>query len=271
MPGSSSSGKETILQWFSENKSEIKKILDIGPGWGTYFDLFKPISNKSPHLPMEFNVSREVFITSIHPQRKLRGILGRCGDKAITWDCVEIWEPYIYRFKLYKKYINIFIKDILYFSPNKTYDLVILGDILEHIPKEQAIKVLENIRKFCKYYIISLPLDAETNASPGTGDKDWGNPYEVHKAKWSHKEFKALAFANEFLIAERQGNGELGVYIGKSSIFNQNFIFNNPTSLYQPRNRILKEIWYNKFFFFNYLKRLIPVGIKERLKKWHLK
>jgi len=62
-----------ILEWFNQNQSAIRTILDVGPVQGTYFDLFNPVS-----------------------------------DNKICWECVEIWEPYIYRFKLYRKYQCIF-------------------------------------------------------------------------------------------------------------------------------------------------------------------
>jgi len=73
MPSSLTAGKSIILEWFNQNQSAIRTILDVGPVQGTYFDLFNPVS-----------------------------------DNKICWECVEIWEPYIYRFKLYRKYQCIF-------------------------------------------------------------------------------------------------------------------------------------------------------------------
>jgi predicted SAM-dependent methyltransferase len=230
MPSSSSAGKSIILDWFKKNYSEIQSIMDIGPGMGTYFDLLNPLA-----------------------------------ERKIDWACVEIWEPYIYRFKLYHKYEVIYRENVRNFIPSRVYDLVVLGDILEHMSKEEAIATMEEVRKYAKFYIISLPLDAETNAPAGTGDRDWGNPYEIHRAQWFNEEFLSLPFADEFLVKYKEGG--LGIYIGRSSVFDANYSCKSPTKIYKPRLKFFRSLWHSKKELFSFFKKFIPNRVKKVIKK----
>ncbi|MCX6737835.1 MAG: methyltransferase domain-containing protein [Candidatus Parcubacteria bacterium] len=230
MPSSSPAGKSTILDWFKKNHSEIQSIIDIGPGMGTYFDLLNSFT-----------------------------------EGKIDWACVEIWEPYIYRFKLYRKYKVIYNENIRNFIPDRAYDLVILGDVLEHMSKEDAIAAIEAVRKYAKFYIISLPLDAETNAPAGTGDKDWGNPYEIHRAHWSHEEFLYLPFADDFLVKHKEAG--LGVYIGRSKVFDVDYFCKTPAKIYKLRVKFFRILWYSKKEIFSFFKKFIPAKIKKLIKK----
>jgi hypothetical protein len=57
---------------------------------------------------------------------------------------------------------------------NFEYDLVILGDILEHMSESDAITLWDKISKQAKYAIISIPIIHYHQ------DAINGNPYEVH-------------------------------------------------------------------------------------------
>jgi hypothetical protein len=175
MPGSSEKGKAFIKDWF--DKQNFKTVLDVGPGWGTYSKLLKK--------PDQW------------------------------WDCVEIHEPYIERFNLWEYYNMVFFSDILDFSRDKKYDVVIFGDVLEHMTKEQALEVLSGAKIYSDYVIISLPLDAETNAPPGTGDVDWGNIHELHLAKWSFDEFLTELEILDYDIIATERYPEIAVFIAK--------------------------------------------------------
>ncbi len=147
MPGSSEKGKGIIQEWFARIPKK-HLILDVGPGWGTYSQMLR--------------------------------------EEGQTWHAVEIHEPYVERFQLESLYEQIFIADIREFEPEIQYDLIICGDVLEHMQNAEAVLVLEKLLEKSQYIIVSLPLDAETNAPPGTGDIDWNNPYELHVGQWSH-------------------------------------------------------------------------------------
>jgi hypothetical protein len=88
-------------------------------------------------------------------------------------NAVEVWPPYIEQFNLRNRYDNLFdidVRDMESFD----YDLVILGDVLEHMPEPDAIKLWDRISKEAKYAIISIPIIHYHQ------DAINGNPYEVH-------------------------------------------------------------------------------------------
>lgn len=145
MPGSDPAGKVQTAQWVKSKN--IKTVLDIGPGMGTYSNLFK-----------------------------------QNGLKFDRIDGIEIWEPYINDYDLKNKYNNIFIEDVRVWE-DFNYDLVIFGDVLEHMTKEESISVWKKTSMFAKYAIISIPIIHYPQGEWG------GNPYEEHiKDDWSTKE-----------------------------------------------------------------------------------
>lgn len=178
MPGSSSKGKERIVKWFEAIESK-NLILDIGPGWGTYSKILKA--------------------------------------KGQTWHAVEVHEKYIDRFGLNKLYDKIFIKNIKEFITKNNYDIVILGDVLEHIDNKSASIVIKRLIEKARYLIVSLPLDAETHASKGTGDVDWGNPHELHAGSWSNKMFIHEIYLQGGEVIALEKYSELAVYLIRGS------------------------------------------------------
>jgi len=178
MPGSSKKGKWLISKWF-ESIPRKKCVLDIGPGWGTYSRLLK--------------------------------------KEGEIWHAVEIHKPYVERFKLHALYEKIFIADVRKFIPNRKYDVIIFGDVLEHMVKEEVINVLKRLQMYTSYIIISLPLDAETHAPRGTGDIDWKNPYELHVSSWSNKELINLLCKLDLEIISMEKYYEIAVYLLASS------------------------------------------------------
>lgn len=123
-----------------------KTILDVGAGSGTYADLLKN------------------------------------NGCMITIDAVEVWEPYIKEFNLNKKYRKVYQTDIRDFD-RYNHDLVIFGDILEHMSIEDALEVWNTASKYCSFAVISIPIIHYHQHAIN------GNPYEEHvKEDWSHQE-----------------------------------------------------------------------------------
>jgi len=154
MPGSASEGKDVISLWLEEIDPTYLKILDIGVGKGVMSDYFKE-----------------------HPN------LSEC-----SWTGVEIWEPYgtLEEFDLESKYDELLIGDAreMEFEPER-YDLAICGNVLEHMTKEEAEKLIKKLQKCCKYVIISLVVQVYIRSS----EIDMGeNPYEYHvKKDWTYE------------------------------------------------------------------------------------
>jgi hypothetical protein len=137
MPTSYPLYKDSVRNWFLENVPLNSRILDIGAGCGTYSDL-------------------------------LRGY----GYKM---DAVEIWQPYIDKYELNKKYDVVYNENILTidFVVLDTYDFFILGDVLEHLTLEQGQLVMLFLKQNKKQYLVAVPYEMFQ-------DEYEGNKYETH-------------------------------------------------------------------------------------------
>jgi len=170
MPYSSVSGKawsERIIKRLIRNCTN-NSILDIGAGAGNYSDLLKP---------------------------KL---------STTEFTALEVWKPYISQFNLESKYAQIIKEDVRKFTPEKTYGITLLGDILEHMTKEEAIEVYNRLLQFSEFILISIPIIDYPQ------DEYLGNPYEKHvKDNWSHDEVMN-SFDNITLSCIEN---EIGVYV----------------------------------------------------------
>ena len=144
MPGSARENDNFVLDFVQKNN--IKTVLDIGCGKGTYYDL----------------LSGEV--TAI--------------------DGVEVWQPYIEEFNLRSKYRFLIEKDVRELKPLDVsgYDMVVFGDVLEHMSLEDARNVWEWASWVAQYGLISVPIIHYPQGA------EFGNPYEVHVQDHLHPE-----------------------------------------------------------------------------------
>lgn len=86
-------------------------------------------------------------------------------------DAVEAWEPNCLRIQ--DKYRRVFHKDIAQFEYDQ-YDLIIFGDVIEHMDVPTAQRVLAYASGRCKDMIVAVPYLYEQGPI-------YGNPWEVHK------------------------------------------------------------------------------------------
>jgi len=170
MGKSSKEGKDVILDWVRD--LELAAVLDIGAGSGTYRKLF--IKNKVPCIA--------------------------------SWTAIEAWEPYIQKFNLTDLYNTVINQDIrqVDFSSIGPVDLTFMGDVLEHVTKQESINIVKHVMTISKYAVISIPI------------VHWpqhdlhGNPFEVHvKDDWSDLEVKET-FAQ--YITKSWAGEKIGVY-----------------------------------------------------------
>lgn len=146
MPVSVEQGKE----WTYDQLAPLglTSALDVGPGAGRYADLLRPL------------VSRI--------------------------DAVEVWEPYVDQYNLRSKYDKIFIQNFLDFTTEETYDVVVMGDVLEHFNEDDAKKALDLAKSVGKYVLISTPT------------VDWpqgpheGNHFESHLSQFYWEDLQDL-------------------------------------------------------------------------------
>lgn len=145
-------------------------IWDVGPGEGTYIDLietgmYNPWPNGNVHY----------------------------------WVGVEIWDPYIHKYGLLDKYDRVIHDDIRNYpfigDTNREVDndLIIFGDVLEHMPEDDARALIVKAKQYFRYILVSVPI---VHAPQGEVN---GNPYEEHVKHWDFDEMheamgKCMAF-----------------------------------------------------------------------------
>ena len=163
MPSSMDQGKD----WGHEQIMALApaRILDVGPGLGRYRDLI--------------------------------------GDDLVAeWWAVEVWAPYVERYALAERYDHVIVEDVRAFDWPTTFDLVILGDVLEHMPRSDALQVWGQARAHARNVLLSLPIVPYPQAT------EEGNPYEAHVETWSDAECRALPG-----VRAGQANPVVGVYL----------------------------------------------------------
>jgi len=128
MPYSFTYFKDEVKEWFLNNVPTSKRILDVGPGMGTYSDLLR--------------------------------------SSGYRMDAVEIFEPYIDKYGLREKYDNVYVNSIVVFDI-KDYDFIILGDVLEHLPTNYAKELINDIVTSGKECLVAIPYEMEQGEHEG--------------------------------------------------------------------------------------------------------
>ncbi|MDX3507453.1 class I SAM-dependent methyltransferase [Streptomyces caniscabiei] len=147
MPTSDAEGKDWSLERFTRHQPNT--VTDIGPGEGTYARLFRP------------------------------------AHKGIWWTAIEIHKPYVAKYKLKSTktrsmYDEIHVEDARQSAGHLFHrDLVIAGDVLEHMPRQDAVDLLHRIHDAGAWHIlISVPI---VDSQQGEVD---GNAHEAHLHQW---------------------------------------------------------------------------------------
>ena len=128
MPYSFTYFKDEVKEWFLNNVPTSKRILDVGPGMGTYSDLLR--------------------------------------SSGYRMDAVEIFEPYVDKYGLREKYDNVYVNSIVVFDI-KDYDFIILGDVLEHLPENYAKELINDIVTSGKECLVAIPYEMEQGEHEG--------------------------------------------------------------------------------------------------------
>ena len=127
-------GKETVVRYLKSHFPKGSTCLDVGCSDGRYY-----------------------FLLSDH----------------FIVDGVEIFEPYIKDNKLYDLYRNLTCANIVDFKYTENYDVVVFGDILEHLSVENAQKVVAEAKLHSKEIVFAVPYLLSQGGNNG-------NDYEAH-------------------------------------------------------------------------------------------
>lgn len=103
---------------------------------------------------------------------------------------VEAFKPYIEESKrreIHTEYLGERIGKIDF--PEKSFDAVIMVEVLEHLPEKEGLEIIEKSRKWAKKkVIVSTP-----NGFIQQKELD-GNPMQKHLSGWDLKKMKKLGF-----------------------------------------------------------------------------
>lgn len=100
------------------------------------------------------------------------GKWGKLLNDFLIIDGIEIYKDNIGKHKLNDIYRKVYLGDIRNFTFNH-YDLIIFGDVLEHMSVEDAQKVLAYAWDRCRNLIVAVPYQWVNRSH-------YGNPWEVH-------------------------------------------------------------------------------------------
>lgn len=148
MPTSAWDGRRWVTDRLAD--STVETVVDVGPGRGTY------------------------------------SILGRHLIWAAEWHAVEIHGPYIERFLLGELYDHVHVTDIRDWKPELTDYLILFGDVLEHLERDDAADLLAwHLERATEIYV-SVPI---VHSPQGTC---FGNDHEAHLHQWKWDEMSGL-------------------------------------------------------------------------------
>ncbi len=181
MASSYTEGKQQIVEYLEE--IQPKTVIDVGPGCGTYWSILN--GKYRSWLP-----GNTTFVD----------YTGKPPHIA----AIEAFYPYLDMYQLRDKYNEIIISDARYFNwARVAADLVIFGDVLEHMTVDEAAYVFEEASLATDNIIVSLPIIPFPQGAVG------GNQFEVHvKEDWTDELMKQT-----FGAPHKSWNGQsIGVY-----------------------------------------------------------
>ena len=127
--------KDEVKEYLKGKFTENARILDVGAGCGTYYNLL--------------------------------------SDYFKEIDGVEVFKPNIDNYELEKKYNHIYNTNIINFK-HPYYDIIIFGDIIEHLDIKEAQEVIKYAYNMCDEMIVAVPYMCVQG-------EYGGNVYEIHK------------------------------------------------------------------------------------------
>lgn len=99
---------------------------------------------------------------------------------------LEVWSKYIRKYKLHTLYDKVVQADARRFNDWQRFDVIILGDVLEHMMRDDALALIEKLRQAGPRVYLTIPITPD----PQDGSV-YGNPYETHLDQWTHEELEA--------------------------------------------------------------------------------
>jgi len=127
---------------------------------------------------------------------------------------IEIFEDYISKLPhLPFIYDKIYIEDMRKALPEllqkkKQFDLIIACDVIEHLPKKDALECIKIMKKLGNHIILSVPLGDEWLNNKVVAN----NPAEKHQSSWKYVDFVKI-FRDSFLSYDWREGQRKGILV----------------------------------------------------------
>jgi len=196
-----------------------KRVLDVGAGYGKYGVLFREYL--------------EMLHTRNSQPRPSGSTMWR--KRLVRIDAVEGFSDYVGKLH-YAVYDNVYIENIFDFVKKQwEYDLIFMGDVLEHIEKEAALNELlpALLARVAMGVLISVPAYAEAQGS------EFGNELETHRSRWQFADFHGIA---PFNYTGRKGNHIIS-FLTKQSQYYQIARGNTLRRKLRAIKRVVQDGW----------------------------
>jgi hypothetical protein len=165
MPSSRPHTIPTVIHLLRQIKP--RSILDVGVGFGKWGHLFREYT--------------DILAAEKDPPRYQR------ENWQVRIDGIEGHAAYLTEMHRFL-YNHIHIGNACAILPElPPYDLIFMGDVIEHLDKEQGYRLLmDGVAKATRAVIVSTPKE-------DTGQEDLcGNELERHRSVWSAKDFRGI-------------------------------------------------------------------------------
>ncbi len=149
MPWSDGQGKDWAVEQYQRLRPAT--VLDLGAGAGTYAKLMRPHH---------------------------RG----------HWTALEAWAPYVAEYGLTDLYDEVIVADARWVDRDRAFDrdLVIAGDVLEHMARPEATALIRGIQARAAHLLVSVPVLHLDQDDVG------GNTFERHVDHWTFDDMRAV-------------------------------------------------------------------------------
>lgn len=155
-----------------------KSILEIGTGFGKYGFLFREYL--------------DIWNAAANPSQL------KPENWQVRIDGIEIFEPYIGELQR-MIYNHLYIGDATtVIDELGTYDLIFLGDVIEHFPKEEGRRLLHK----CLEHAQTAVIVTTPNYFNPQG-AEYGNERETHHCLWTDEDFAQFPNTDCFVIEGR--------------------------------------------------------------------
>ncbi|MDE3056411.1 MAG: hypothetical protein KGJ59_00455 [Bacteroidota bacterium] len=170
MPPGASESYPYLVEFARELVPQPRRVLDVGVGFGTIGFLVRNYFEAKEHLRFS---KREWKVTLIG---------------------IEIYKDSIH--SLQKEIYNSIVIGDVFEEAEKlgAFDLIFLGDIIEHFAKRDGHRLLSLLLQRTKYVVIATPLGFKKQGAVGR------NVHEAHKSGWVPKDFKKYSVAKSAVV-----------------------------------------------------------------------